>query len=499
VQPTNGLEEYVVPAGQGVDEVGKVETRGIDQIPDVERNSRPLNLAAAFISVQFSFVIIVFGSFPISWGLGWWSTMAAVTVGTIIGSIVLALIGLSGPLTGTNQSVTSGAFFGVHGRLIGTAIALFIDIGFLAIIAWTTGQTFVDGLHALFNTPSGNGPLAVGMFIACVLIILIGYFGHATLVASYKLWIIGAIILQVLMVIVYAPQFKVLPDGKYLLGDFWPTWLLAVTIAVSLPLSYITWPNDYTRRMPRDTGRRNLALWAGVGSFVGCWLALMIGAYVTSVFPDPTTPIVDGAFAASPTWFIIPLMLYGLLGNTVNGGPGVYNSALDLQALLFRLRRNVVVLIIGAIVLVVAYVGVIVLNAVDTIDAFVIIMLVVVSPWAVINILGMWRRHFYFKPDDLHAFAVAGARGIYWFNGGLNYRAITAFVIGAIVGLMFSDTTIFVGPFSQALGGVDFSFTSAGITGGVLYLIFVTLFPERGVMGGEEPKPTALEPEPSQP
>ena len=126
-------------------------------------------------------------------------------------------------------------------------------------------------------------------------------------------------------------------------------------------------------------------------------------------------------------------------------------------------------------------------------------MLVVVSPWAVINILGMWRRHLYFKPNDLHAFATHGARGIYWFNGGLNYRAIAAFVIGAIVGLLFSDTTIFVGPFSQALGGVDLSFTSAGITGGVLYLIFVTLFPERGVMGGEEPKPAALQPEPNQP
>ena len=161
---------------------------------------------------------------------------------------------------------------------------------------------------------------------------------------------------------------------------------------------------------------------------------------------------------------------------------GVYNSALDLQTLLFRVPRNVVVLIIGVIVLVVAYVGVIVLNAVNTLNALVIIMIVVVTPWAVITILGMWVRHGHVYADDLHAFAVPGARGPYWFTGGVNFRAVIALVAGAVVGLLFSDNTIFAGPFSQAFGGVDLSFTSAGITGGVLYLILLRLFPETGVL-----------------
>src|SRR5271165_1953514 len=120
--------EYAVEPGKGIDEVGKVENRGIDQIPDIERHSNPKNLAAAFVAVQFSFVIIIFGSFPITWGLGWWATMAAVTVGLAIGSVLIAFTSLTGPLTGTNQSVTSGAFFGVQGRLIGSAISLLIDV-----------------------------------------------------------------------------------------------------------------------------------------------------------------------------------------------------------------------------------------------------------------------------------------------------------------------------------------------------------------------------------
>lgn len=478
-------EEYRVAPGQAIDEVGRVETRGIDQIPDVERNSNPRNMAAAFAAVQFSFVIIVFGQLPIIWGLGFWSTLAAVTVGVAIGSLMIAVMALSGPLTGTNQSVSSGAYFGVRGRLIGSAIALFIDIGFLAIIGWTTGQTLVDGAHLLFGTPTGNGPLTVGIVLACILVVAIGYLGHATLVASYKIWLVVGMVLQVLLVAVLAPHFHVpadVADGKFLLGSFWPTWLLVVTVAISIPISYITWPNDYGRRMPRTTRLQLLGGWAWLGMFVGCWIALMLGAYVTSAFSDPTAAFVDGTFAAIPTWFILPLVLYGFLGNAVNGGPGVYNSALDLQALLFRLPRRAVVLIIGAVVLVVSYVGVIVLNAVETLNALVIIMIVVVTPWAVITMLGMWMRKGHVYADDLHAFATPGARGPYWFTGGVNYRAVVALVAGALIGLLFSDNSIFAGPFSQAVGGVDLSFISAGLTGGVVYLVAERLFPEKDVL-----------------
>jgi purine-cytosine permease-like protein len=474
--------EYAVAPGKGIDAIGKVENRGIDQIPDVERHSSPKDLAAAFLSVQFSFVIIIFGSFPITWGLGWWATMGAVTVGLVIGSVLIAWTSLSGPLTGTNQSVTSGAFFGVQGRLIGSAISLAIDIGFLAILAWTTGQAFVDGFHRLFGTPTGNGALSVGMAVACVAVIVIGYLGHATLVASYRFWTIAAVVLQLAMVAVFAPHFHVLPGGSYLLGTFWKTWFLTVTLACSIPVSYATWPNDYGRYMPRATSRLNLGLWSGLGMFVGSWLALMLGAFVTSSFTNIDASFVDGSFARSPGWFVIPLMLYGFLGNVVNGGPGVYNSALDLQALLFFLRREVVAVVIGIIVFVVAYIGVIALNALNTIDSFVTIMIVIITPWMMITILGMWRRHGHFYADDLHAFAIPGARGPYWFTYGINFRAVTALAAGIVVGLSFSATTIYTGPFSASVGGVDLSFTSAGLTGGVVYLLLLAIFPERGVV-----------------
>src|SRR5207244_7686359 len=133
----------------------------------------------------------------------------------------------------------SGAYFGVRGRLIGSAIAFFIDIVFLALIAYTTGQTLVDTGHVLFNLATGTAPLVIGMVIACVMVVAIGYFGHATLIASYKAWLVVGLILQVAWVLVAAPSFHLALDGKYLLGTYLPTWLLAVTVAISIPISYI--------------------------------------------------------------------------------------------------------------------------------------------------------------------------------------------------------------------------------------------------------------------
>ena len=481
MQPKQATQEYSVAPGQGVDAVGKVETRGIDQIPDVERNSNPRNMAAAFASVQFCFAIVFFGWLLVSFGLGFWSIVTAVTVGVAIGSVVIAIMALSGPLTGTNQSVSSGAYFGVRGRLIGSAIALFIDIVFLALIAYTTGQTLVDGAHILFGTATGTLPLVIGMIIACILVVVIGYFGHATLVASYKAWLVVGLIFQAIWIIVALPTFHLAADGTYLLGSFLPTWLLAVTVAISMPISYITWPNDYGRRMPKSTNPRTLGTWAFVGMFAGCWIALVLGAFITMTFSDVGTPFVDGAFAGVSTWFVIPLMLYGFLGNAVNGGPGVYNSALDLQAFLFRVPRRILVLVIGVAVFVVAYVGTILFDAYNTLDALVLIMIVVVTPWAVITMVGMWLRKGKVSADDLHAFAIPGATGPYWFTGGVNYRAVSALVIATIVGLLFSANGLFTGPLADAAGGVDLSFISAGLTGGVLYWLFEMFFPEKDV------------------
>lgn len=114
-------------------------------------------------------------------------------------------------------------------------------------------------------------------------------------------------------------------------------------------------------------------------------------------------------------------------------------------------------------------------------------MIVVVTPWAVITMVGMWMRKGQVSADDLHTFAIPGGRGPYWFTGGINYRAVAALVVAIIVGCSFSENGLFTGPLASSAGGVDLSFISAGLTGGVLYYVLVKLFPEHVTASVQSP------------
>jgi hypothetical protein len=47
---------------------------------------------------------------------------------------------------------------------------------------------------------------------------------------------------------------------------------------------------------------------------------------------------------------------------------------------------------------------------------------------------------------------------------------------------MFTSTSIVTGPLTSHVSGIDLSFTSAAVVGGVLYYALVRIFPEHGVV-----------------
>jgi purine-cytosine permease-like protein len=473
--------EFTVAPGQGVDSAGKVETRGVDYIPEVERHGRVSDIAWAFCPSQFGLVVAVLGAFPIEFGLSWWSTIGVILLGTAIGSSIIGFQSISGPKSGTTQSVTSGAFFGVNGRLVGVSLALITNVLFLIIIAWTSGQAFEAGFHRLVGTPTGDGSLVVSMVIVVAAMVALGYYGHATLIASYKIVAVINTILQIAIFAVFASHFTDLHGGHYLLGSFWPTWALSLTVIASVPISYGTWPNDYGRYMPADTSPIKLGAMAFGGMFVGCVFVFVLGAFLATTLPSVSTQFVPGVFALAPSVFLPFLLLYAFTGNVMNGSPGVYNAGLDLHAILYFLKRSSVVMIIGAVALIGSYVTVITLNAVDTISALLTVNTVLLTAWMMVNIVGFLMRRNSYYVEDLHAFAISGFRGCYWFSGGVNFRALIAWGAGSALGLMFSTTALFSGPLSASVSGVDISWPVAGVTAGLIYVVLVKIAPEHDV------------------
>jgi purine-cytosine permease-like protein len=462
-----------IPAGEGKDSFGRIETRGIDMIPEVERRFKPSSLFSVFFGPQFGYGNMLFGALPIAFGLGWWAAFASIAVGTALGSLVFLGISPLSPRTGTNTQVSSGIAFGVRGRLLGSAITWFIAIGFFVILMYTSGQAIIETFHRWWGTPTGTGALSVAMIAVVIVTVLAAVLGHGTLERGIRGINVAAIIVVVILFAVFASKFHVTHGSNYLLGSFWPTWFLATTTTASLPISWGPFVGDYGRYVPSNTPSRVVSAYAVGGIFLGCFIALTAAAFVATSFVSQAGNFVVGITQTSPAWLLLPLLLVaGLASNIASASMSLYNAALDISSwpLFLRFKRWHIAAAFGVVLFGLTYAFVVASNFLTNLEAFVTIMIVTATPWMVIVGIEFFLGRRDLAPLDLHAFAIPGARGKYWYSAGVNVRAVIAWACAVALGLLFSTTSLFTGPLESSVNGVDISWLVAAIVGGAVYL-----------------------------
>jgi purine-cytosine permease-like protein len=473
-------------ATTAVDAVGKIETHGVDYIPESDRHSSPRNIFYILIGANLTFGLIVLGWLPFSFGLGWWAAFWSIIVGDIAGALLFAPMALLGPRTGTNGPVSSGAYFGVVGRLIGSALAIFIAVGFYALTVWTGGQIAVYGAHRLFGLPSGNLELGIAYAIIAAIAILAAIYGHANMVFVEKFLIPTVGLLMVVGFFVFGSKFNAgYSGGHYLLGGFWPTWALAVTIAAAATFGYGPYVNDWSRYISHKRySDRSVFLWTFAGGFVGLTFPLLFGAYTAVAIGNPAIPYVSGLVKISPIGYLVPLIILGLVGSLGQSTVCIYSNGLDFSSIVPVLKRVAATVVLSALGVLFIFLGTLVWNVENTVSAFVTLFGVLAAPWISIIVTGHFLRRGWYSPDALQVFNRRERGGIYWFTGGLNIRACVAWLVASAVGLMFLDSSLYVGPWSGLANGIDLSWLSATFVGALVYLVATLLFPEGAAVSG---------------
>lgn len=463
-----------VAAGRARDNFGSIETRGIDIIPDVERKSKPRELFTVFFGPQFGYGNMLFGALAIAFGLGWWAAFAAITVGSLVGSLVFLAVTPVSPKTGTNTQVSSGAAFGVRGRLLGSGITWFIAVGFFIILVYTSGEAIIFTFNRWFGTSTSLTALSVAMIAVLIVTCLSAVLGHRTLERSDRVITILSIIVGIMIFIVFAGKFHVTHGGQYLLGSFWPTWFLSATTAASLPISWGPFVGDYGRYIPANASSRVVGAYGFAGIFLGCWLAMIAAAFAATAFVSEAGDFVPGFTAATPAWFLAPaLIVLGLGSNIASAGMSLYNAALDIGSwpLFFRVKRWQTAIGLSAIVFGLTYIFVVATNFLTNVESFVTIMIVTATPWMVIVGIDFLQRKGRYAPVELHTFAMPGERGRYWYSSGIRPIAFVAWAVGVGLGLLFSTTSLFTGALESSVQGVDLSWLMAAVGGGLVYLV----------------------------
>ncbi len=469
-----------------------IEQRGVDTIPEEERTSGPRDLISILLGSNLCLGVIVFGWLPPSFGLGLWPSVTAIVTGTLVGIAFTAPLALVSLRTATNLSTSSGAQFGVRGRLVGSVVGLLLSLGYTALTLWIGGDVMVGTLARLTGLPDTGVSRAVmyGALAACTVVAAV--FGYRLLLRMSKILAIGMVVLLAIGVFAYSGDFTAAapPDTEYLLGSFWPTWLLATVAAgLSGPVAFITLLGDYTRYIsPRRHSSRKV-LWAtALGLLFGLLIPQLFGTYTALAAragADYAGPLVD----AAPYWYLIPLLAAAAGGSVGNAGLMLYSMGLDLDAIVPRATRTTATLVAAAIAAAFVFIGSFGWNAQAAMTSFVLLLTAIGTPWAVITLIGYVRCRGQYNADALQVFNRRSVGGVYWYRGGWNLAATASWAIGAGVGLLAVATPFYEGPLLSLTGGVDCSFVLSGLAGGLVYLALSarTTPAPAGAAAAEEP------------
>lgn len=454
--------------------LGQFEPYGVGRIPEAERTGTPWRFARLFLGASFAPGSILWGWLPITLGLGVRDAVTSIVVGTLVGLLPIAPLVLIGTHTATNNATSSGAFFGVRGRLIGSGLGLALMLVTAALAIWTAGGILVAVAARLVGTPSGNGALAAAYLVLTALSVAIAVWGYQLLLRVTTVLAVAGIGFGLLLVVAFWNDLNLgYGGGQYALESFWTTWLLsAAAYGVGGVMLVASGVGDWSRYIParRYPARRLLPVALGAIAF-GFIIPPAIGAVVTSAFADPHAPWPQSAVMAAPGWCLVLLFLMASLGSLGFLAPTIYSTGLDLDAIVARLSRARATAIMGVVSLGLVLAGPLVWDAKETLTAATLLLLALTAPWAAVIGVGHLRCRGRYLPDDLQIWNHRQTGGRYCYFNGWNLRAVLAWATGAAFGLATVTTPVFTAPLAGIANGIDVSFLGSSAIAAILALM----------------------------
>ncbi|MBV8927722.1 MAG: cytosine permease [Mycobacteriaceae bacterium] len=449
-----------------------VETHGIAPIGEDERYGRPARLFTVWFAPNITMTGVFTGTLAIALGLGFWLGLAAMIIGTILGSVVVAYLSTWGPRTGTAQLPNARMAFG--GFVVVPAL-----LQWLSSIAW-------DGLVGLF----GGEALAVlaGIpFWTAVLVVLalqgaVGYFGYEVI---HRVQAVLTLILFATFVVfavkVVAGQQVITPasaHGSDLVGAF----VLEVTIALSLAISWASYAADFSRYLPAATSRLAVFAFSCAGIVLAYVFVQGIGIAAAGVLSEQTAngvrAVMGGGVLGAAALAVIALASVG------SCAMNDYSGSLALQTIGIRVRRP----LSAVVVTVIAFGLILWLHSADTAKRFQDLLLLV-GYWipAFVAVIGIdWlirsRGRSTINPAHESTRRVDAA------------AALVVFVAAYAAAVPFMNTSLIEGPVAKSWHGADVAyfvnfFVAAGLYGAYRAVRAASSGAETSV-GSERPRST---------
>ncbi|MGH3580830.1 MAG: purine-cytosine permease family protein [Mycobacterium sp.] len=426
-----------------------VETHGIAPVTAEQRYGTPGRLFTVWFAPQVNMTGVFTGTLAITLGLGFWLGLVAMVIGTVLGGLVVGYLSTWGPRTGTAQLPAARLAFG-------PGVVLPAALQWLSSIAW-------DALVGLFGGEALSVLLGIP-FWAAVLIVLaiqgaVGFFGYEVI---HRLQAVLTVVLFVTFV-VFAVKLVSGHDvvtaaavaGPDLVGAF----VLEVTIALSLSISWASYAADFSRYLPAQSSRLKVFGYTFGGMVLAYVFVQAIGIAAAGVIGDHTAAgvrdVMGGGILGAVALLIIALASIG------SGVMNDYSGSLALQTMGVKVRRP----FSAALVTVVAFALILWLHGADTATRFQDVLLLVGYwiPAFVAVVVIDWLLRTWGRVDpavDVAAEPTRRADG---------FAALLVFVVSYAAAIPFMNTTLIQGPVAVAWHGADVAYFVNFVVAVVLY------------------------------
>jgi purine-cytosine permease-like protein len=473
--------------------ITQVETFGFERIPDKSRYARPIDLFRLLFGGCNTFSTSVLGSFPVLVGLSFKAGLWSIVLGVIAGTIVLAPMSLFGPRNGTSDPVSSGAHFGIHGRIVGSFLALLTSVAFFSLAVWSSGDALVGGAHDMVGVPVNTWTVGSAYMLFAVLVLIVCIYGFRFMLWVNKIAVWAASLMFVAGLFAFANLFDMNYAGTLQMGTpgFWAAFVGAVLVALSNPVSFASTLGDWARYIPENTPKHRVigaVFVAQIATFVPFFFGLATATIIATKAPSFITSndYVGGLLAVSPRWFLLPMCFIAIIGGMSTGTTALYGTGLDVSSMFPKyLNRVRATMLIGSLAIAFIFIGRFAFNLLESVATFSTLIGTFSCPWMAIMVIGYFTRRGHYLEDDLQIFNRGGSGGHYWFTRGWNLRAMGAWLPAAFLGLSFVNLPgQFVGPLGNLADGIDISVPVSLIVGGAIYLMLLSLFPEPDAVYG---------------
>jgi nucleobase:cation symporter-1, NCS1 family len=424
-----------------------VESHGIAPVPADNRYGSARRLFTVWFAPQLTISGVFTGSLAIVFGLGFWLGLLAMVIGTVLGSLPVAYLSTWGPRTGTGQLPAARMAFG-------STVVLPAIVQWLSSIAW-------DGLIGLFGGEALAVLLHVPFWLGVIVILAlqgtVGVFGYELIHRVEAVMTVVLLVTFTVFTVKLATGHQVITPATVHHGDLVGAFVLEVTVALSLSISWASYASDYSRYLPAATPKRSVFWYTFAGlvlSYVGIQAIGIAGA---KALGDQTAvgirDVMGGGFLGGLTLLVVALA--SIASNVMND----YSGSLALQTMGLRVLRPLSALAATVI----AFFLILWLHSGDTASHFQNVLLFV----------GYWIPAF---------FAIVTidwyyrARGRHTLNPALERTnrtdamvAVFVFVVAFGAAVPFMNTSIIVGSVAKAWDGADVAYFVNFLVAAILY------------------------------